>query len=107
MRRHAAQLLVALLHAALLLHPRVGQLERVVGERVQLGDWNGAVPEHCAPAPLKHTRGRVVFVAELPVRVQLRDAPNAVEPMLCAVALVALEWANEHAACQTCTVQRR
>eukprot|EP00966_Prymnesium_polylepis_P112635 2605482-Prymnesium_polylepis.1 len=62
-------------------------------QRVQLIDGDGASLRHCAPALLKHASRRVLLVADL---LQLRDAPNAVEPMLGVLALVTLERTDEH-----------
>ena len=53
--------------------------------------------QYRAPALLENSSCGVLRVAELPVRVQLRDAPDAIEPMLGTLALVDVEWADEHA----------
>ena len=44
--RRAAELLVALLHAALCLHPRAAQLKRMARQRIQLLDGDGARLRH-------------------------------------------------------------
>eukprot|EP00966_Prymnesium_polylepis_P301772 6972249-Prymnesium_polylepis.1 len=69
-------------------------------QRVQLLDRDGASPHHSTPGSASQARApprRCSCGTVLPVQVELRDAPNAVEPMLGALARVALERENQHA----------